>query len=244
MALRALALLCLLLAAPWTRAAPTFPDLTGRVVDDAQMLSGSARQQLSSKLQAFEQQTGNQFVVVTLPNLQGYTIEDYGYQLGRHWGIGQKGKDNGVLLIVAKQERKVRIEVGYGLEGQLTDALSSRIIQGVILPDFRKGQFSQGIVDGSDAIIAVLHGDASKVPQPRDRGTQGRSLFSVIFMIMVGLMIFGSFFGGGGGGFRRRRSGFWYGGFGGTGGGFGSGGGGGFSGGGGGFGGGGASGGW
>lgn len=244
MAARALALLCLLLAAPWTFAAPTFPDLTGRVVDDANMLSGSAQQQLTSELQAFEQQTGNQFVVVTLPNLQGYTIEDFGYQLGRHWGIGQKGKDNGVLLIVAKQERKVRIEVGYGLEGQLTDALSSRIIQGIILPDFRKGQFSQGIVDGTAAIIAVLQGDTSKVPKPRDRGAQGRSLFSVIFMIVVGFMIFGSFFGGGGGGFGRRRGGFWYGGFGGTGGGFGSGGGGGFSGGGGSFGGGGASGGW
>nr|WP_097460856.1 TPM domain-containing protein [Mangrovitalea sediminis] len=246
MAVRVWAFALLMLTAPWSVAAPQFPALTGPVVDDAHMLSAQAQQQLSAELRAFEQKTTNQLVVVTLPDLQGYTIEDFGYQLGRHWGIGQKEKNNGVLLIVAKKERKVRIEVGYGLEGQLTDALSSRIIQGIILPDFRKGQVSQGIVDGAGAIIALLQGDATAIPKARDRNPPSRNLFSLIFVIVIGIMVFGSFFGGGGGGFGRRRGGFWYGGFGGPGGGFGGGlgGGGGFSGGGGGFGGGGASGGW
>jgi len=117
-------------------AAPAFPELTGRVVDNASMLSPQAEQHLNKLLAAHENASTNQLVVVTLPDLQGYTIEQYGYQLGRHWGIGQGGENNGVLLIVAKAERKVRIEVGYGLEGELTDAISSNIIHTVITREF------------------------------------------------------------------------------------------------------------
>ena len=106
-------------------AAIKFPELTGRVVDNAGLLSPAVEQALTEQLAAHEQATTNQVVVVTLPNLQGYTIEEFGYQLGRYWGIGQKGKDNGVVFLVAKAERKVRLEVGYGLEGVLTDALSA-----------------------------------------------------------------------------------------------------------------------
>jgi len=105
-------------------AAPTFPTLTGRVVDDANLLSPEDEQTLTQELKDLEDKSSDQLVVVTLPSLQGYEIEDYGYQLGRHWGIGTKELDNGVLLIVAPNERKVRIEVGYGLEPILTDALS------------------------------------------------------------------------------------------------------------------------
>jgi uncharacterized protein len=117
------------LATAAAASAPVFPALTGRVVDDANVLSPPTREALTAKLEALESKTSRQLVVVTVPSLQGYAIEDYGYQLGRAWGIGEKGKNNGALLIVAPNERKVRVEVGYGLEGVLTDALSEVILQ-------------------------------------------------------------------------------------------------------------------
>src|SRR5665213_3766315 len=118
-------------------AAPTFPPLTGRVVDEAGILSDDTKRDLDGILAGDQQHfSGRQIVVATLKSLQGYEIEDYGYQLGRAWGIGQKGKNNGALLIVAPTERKVRIEVGYGLEGVLTDALTSVILQQAVLPKF------------------------------------------------------------------------------------------------------------
>src|SRR5579872_841188 len=132
-------------------AEPKFPPLTGRVVDAADMLDAGAQQQLTAQLEAFERASGIQLVVATLPDLQGYEIEEFGYQLGRAWGIGQRDKNNGVLLIVAKAERKVRIEVGYGLEGSLTDALSVNIINTVITPQFKTGQFAAGIEQGTQA---------------------------------------------------------------------------------------------
>lgn len=158
-------------------AALSFPALTGRVVDDATILSTSTKQSLEQELANYEQSTTNQVVIVTLRSLQGTTIEDYGYQLGRTWGIGQKGKDNGVLLIVAPKERKVRIEVGYGLEGTLTDALSSQIIQGTILPDFRSGNMEQGIIDGMHAILSTLNGQPIDITSQMDFDPQhgGRS---------------------------------------------------------------------
>jgi len=137
-------------------AAPQFPPLTGRVVDGAQILSTGAEAKLTAQLAALEQKTGRQLVVATLPTLQGYEIEDYGYQLLRAWAIGRKAEDDGAILIVAPNERKVRIEVGYGLEPVLTDALSSLIIQRRILPAFRSGNMEQGVVDGTEAIIAQL----------------------------------------------------------------------------------------
>src|SRR6187549_3310023 len=120
-------------------AAPTFPALTGRVVDDAGILSSGTRADLTQKLAALESKTSRQLVVVTLPSLQGYEISDYGYQLLRAWGIGQAKLNNGLLLIVAPKERKTRIEVGYGLEPIVTDAFSSVVIQSQVLPRFRNG---------------------------------------------------------------------------------------------------------
>lgn len=243
-----LALLSLGVNANASAATPQFPKLTGPVVDQAEMLSAATEQELTQLILAHERATSNQVVVVTLPNLDGYAIEDYGYQLGRAWGIGQKGKDNGALLIVAKAERKIRIEVGYGLEGELTDAISSNIINAVITPDFKRAQFDQGVLDGTRAIIAALGGEYQMQQEPAGRHHVSTGwvwlMFIVFFWILPGL------FGG-----RGRRGLFWGlllgstlgndrhrggGGFGG--GGFGGGGG--FSGGGGSFGGGGASGGW
>jgi uncharacterized protein len=143
----------------------TFPTLTGRVVDQANILDGTTRNALTQKLADLETKTTTQVVVVTLPSLQGTTIEDFGYQLGRSWGIGQKGFNNGALLIVAPNERKVRIEVGCGLEGTLTDAISKLIIENAILPRFRAGDFPGGISRGVDDLVQVLSGGAEEFKQ-------------------------------------------------------------------------------
>jgi uncharacterized protein len=226
-----------------------FPELTGRVVDNAQLIEPSVREQLTQQLQAHEKVTGEQLVIVTLPDLQGADIADFGYQLGRYWGIGQKDKNNGALLIVARDERKLRIEVGYGLEDRLTDAQSSVIIHQVITPAFKAGNFSKGISDGVAAMLVVLGGNPLDEPStvyessgdPSDDFLSrhpGLFVFLVLMFIltvfvcqMLGILPAGRGGSGGSGG-----------GFGG--GGFGGGGGGGFSGGGGSFGGGGSSGGW
>jgi uncharacterized protein len=140
----------------------TFPALTGRVVDEAVLLSVQDRTSLTRALAALEAKTGAQFVVVTLGSLRDVTIEDYGYQLGRRWGIGQKDKDTGVLLIVAPNQRAVRIEVGYGLEGVLTDALTRTIINTAILPRFKAGDYPGGMKAGAAQIIGALGGDAGR----------------------------------------------------------------------------------
>ncbi|MGN8199442.1 TPM domain-containing protein [Salinisphaera sp. RV14] len=258
----ALVALALIATACVADAKPDFPKLTGRVVDNAQMLSPAAESRLTRMLAALEQANGDQVVVVTLPDLGGDSIETYGYQLGRAWGIGQKKKNNGALLIIAKKEHAVRIEVGYGLEGQLTDARSSVIIHQVIEPAFKKGDFDAGVLRGTAAIVQLLGGkppselvqQASQAMQHQQHEQRRPSLGHTLMFFVLIIAIVALFGGGGGGGRggRRRRGGFmpWFipmgGGFGGGAGGFGGGGlgGGGFSGGGGGFGGGGASGGW
>jgi uncharacterized protein len=244
-----------LVAAP-ASAAPTFPALTGRVVDDAHVLSAATVTDLTAKLADLETKTGRQLVVVTLPSLQGYEIEDYGYQLGRAWGIGQKGKDNGVLFIVAPTEHKVRIEVGYGLEPILTDTLSSVILQEQVLPKLRAGDVDGGVVAGTNAIIGQLSADptaaaanvqqatqAARAPHPHGLPFGAIIVLIILFFVFSGL--FRSHMGGGMGWLlpmmilsSGSRGGGWGGG---DGGGFGGGG---FSGGGGSFGGGGASGSW
>ncbi len=244
-----LTLLLLLPATVWAQSTPEFPDLTGRVVDQADMLSPQVETRLTQMLQAHEQASTEQVVVVTLPNLQGYPIEDFGYQLGRHWGIGQEGEDNGALLIVAEEERAIRIEVGYGLEGRLTDAQSSVIISQAISPAFRQGDFEAGIINGTAAMIQVLGGEPLAVPQSQQpRAAQEKpnaGLVGLIFLGMLGVVFFiGSRGGRGGrGGAALVGAALLGAAMGGRGGGGGFGGGG-FGGGGGGFGGGGASGGW
>ncbi len=235
-------------------AAPTFPPLTGRVVDDAHVLSDQTQADLNQKLTALEQKTGDQVVVVTLPSLQGYEIEDYGYQLGRAWGIGQKGKNTGALFIVAPAEHKVRIEVGYGLEPVLTDALTSVILQTQVIPKFRSGDVQGGVVDGTNAIVDQLGLDPAeaqaKAQAAAQRPASAPIHVPIIVVIIVVFALFSLVFRGGGGlwalpflfmgGGGDRRGGWGDGGSWGGGGG----GGGGFSGGGGSFGGGGSSGNW
>jgi len=257
-------LLCLADLTPALAQTPlTFPPLEGRVVDGARLLSPAKEQEITAKLEALERETTDQVVVVTIESLQGHEIEDYGYQLGRAWGIGRQDKDNGALLLIAPDEKKVRIEVGYGLEPVLTDAMSALIIQNAILPAFRQGDFERGITQGVDAIDEQLRLDPTEARALAEAAERPRAkapiaiavIVALVFAFLVLAMIGGVNRG------RRRRGGdglapilIWAaseamrsrGGHGG-GDGFGSGGfggGGGFSGGGGSFGGGGASGGW
>lgn len=259
--------LLLVFAAP--ASAQTFPKLTGRVVDDAHILSPATVADLTSKSQALESKTSRQLVVATVPSLQGYPIEDYGYRLGRAWGIGQKGIDNGVILLVAPNEHKVRIEVGYGATAYLTDAMSGIIIREDILPHFKQSppDYDGGVEAGVDAIVGQLSLPPDQAEKAAAAAEQkaaaqqhsGGGALPIVFWVMIFAFIMLSRM-------RRRVGGRYYrhggispwvmlwglnalgrggggwgggGGFGGGGGGFG-----GFSGGGGGFGGGGASGSW
>ncbi len=237
---------------------PTFPKLSGRVVDSANMLGQADRQLITQQLAALEEKSSDQLVLVTLPSLQGYDIADFGVRLARHWQIGQKDKNNGVLLIVAPKDRKVRIEVGYGLEGTLTDTLAGNIVHNRILPLFRKGDMREGIKRGITDIIDVLTGDAAGVAQrakgKRRSSGDGPDLTGLFILALWGFMFFGgigkAFLGAGSsrGGVIivpvGEATSHWSGGRGSGGFGGGFGGGGGFSGGGGSFGGGGSSGGW
>lgn len=169
----------------------TFPKLTGRVVDEAGILSDGAKIKIEGLLKSAENNSSNQVVVVTLKSLQGNDIADYGYQLGRHWGIGQKKLNNGVLLIVAPNERKVRIEVGYGLEGKLTDAISSVIINSDILPYFKRGDFDGGVINGVKAILSVLKGTYTKDAKTSKKDDLAPILFfAFIFFIMFTQSLF------------------------------------------------------
>jgi uncharacterized protein len=258
-----LAVAALLACVTAAAAAPKFPPLTGRVVDNAQMLSPATERRLDSELANLEAQTGRQMVVATVPDLQGYEIEDYGYQLGRTWAIGRKGEDDGVIFLVAPKERKVRIEVGYGLEPVLTDALSSVILQTAVLPAFREGRMEAGVVAGAEAVMQQLalpqdeaEARVAQAAQVRQAPSGGGSAIPVIFVILIVFWILGGILRGfGGRGRRGRGGGMWWllplilssGGGGRRGGGWGGGGGfggGGFGGGGGSFGGGGSSGSW
>lgn len=142
---------CLLLWAVLAAAQVQVPPLTGRVVDRAELLNPAQESELTQLLAGHEQATGNQLVVVTLPDLGGRSIEETGLALGRQWGIGQKGKDNGALLIVAQAERRIRIEVGYGLEDRLTDAQSALIIHNLIAPPSARGIFPAAFAPASRA---------------------------------------------------------------------------------------------
>ena len=268
----ALLLALFALAAP--AAAQTFPPLTGRVVDQAHLLSPAQVQDLTSKSQALETQTGRQFVIATVSSLEGYPVEDYGYRLGRAWKIGGEKEDNGVVLLVAPNEHKVNISTGYGAGGFLTDAMSGIIIREAILPHFKQSppDFGGGIEAGADAIIkqmslppeeAQKNVAAAEQAQQQRQHSGGSPLPVIFWMLVIGFVVLSHFRRAVGRRYRGRRSGIspwvvlwglnelsrgsrsgWGGGSSWGGGGGGWGGGGGFSGGGGSFGGGGASGSW
>jgi uncharacterized protein len=186
----AAALALMFLSSPGTAQTLTFPALSGRVVDEAGILDQATRAALTDKLAALEAKTTDQLVVVTLKSLRGTAIDDYGYQLGRHWQIGQKDKNNGILLIVAASERQVRIEVGYGLEGTMTDARSKYIIETAILPKFKAGDLPGGISLGVTEITQVLMGDPEFLQRAQQRssaaaGTSSKSAPPVWLVVVL-----------------------------------------------------------
>lgn len=229
------------------------------VTDQGDMLSSSEERWLSQKLDAYEDSTSTQIIVVTLPSLDGIPESEYAIELGRQWKVGQQGQNNGVVILASRNDRRIFIATGYGLEGAIPDAIANRIVQNIIVPNFRQGQFYNGFSSAVDALVAAARGEFEAHPQ-RNRG-EPLDEETLLLIVFAALFLFAMFSKGGGhGGGRkyrnRRRSNFpvilWgpsfgggggdFGGFGG--GGFGGGGFGGFGGGGGSFGGGGAGGGW
>ena len=200
------------LAAP--ASAQTFPQLTGRVVDQADLLRPEQEVDLSSKSQALEAQTGRQFVVATVKSLEGYPIEDYAYRLGRAWKIGDEKRDDGVILLVAPNEKKVWIATGYGSGAFLTDAVSGVIVREAILPQFKKNppDYGAGITAGADAIIKQmsLPPDQARAnveearQQESRRGAEGAWFLPVLFAMIVAFAILSSLARRGSG--RRYRS--------------------------------------
>ncbi|MFZ3482805.1 TPM domain-containing protein [Sphingomonas sp. 3-13AW] len=211
-------LACGLTAAP--AQAQDFPKFTGFVVDAANVLSPEQEAALTQKLDQLQQKTNHQLVVATVPDLQGYAIDDYGYRLGRAWGVGLKDADNGAILLVAPNERKVRVEVGYGLEPVLTDAFSSLVVNNTILPRFKAGDLPGGIIAGADALAAQLslpdadaEARAKAAAAEYDRthataargGNGGGSHLALVFWGMVLLFVLLSMLRGRGGAKGRRR---------------------------------------
>lgn len=243
----ALVLLLAMLSATALEAAfPPVPALTSRVNDHAGMISPEARVEIERKFADLEADESTQIAILTVPSLQGEPIEEFSIRVAEAWKLGLKERDNGILLIVSKGDRKIRIEIGYGLEGRVTDLQSGRIIDGIIKPAFARGAFDVGFIGAADALVAAARGEFSAPPAAKKSARDKAPSIPLVFLVLLFLFIYlrmqggrhhgGPFiFGGppgpGGGGFT-------------SGGGFGGFGGGGFSGGGGGFGGGGASGDW
>jgi uncharacterized protein len=173
------------------------PYLTGRVTDNAGILSAHARKALSENLKAHEARTGNQIAVLTIPTLHGEAIEEYAVRVFEEWKLGQKGKDNGVLMIVVPEDRRMRIEVGYGLEGTLTDLMAGRIIQHVMTPRFGNGDYEGGLTDGVMAVVKLLErGEAPAVTGGTSRvGRSGANFVEpdlpILQRILFGAFIFG-----------------------------------------------------
>jgi uncharacterized protein len=235
--MRALYLILLLLLPVFPAAALDVPDPTGYVNDRAGLLSQNVELKLEQFLREFENSDSTQITILTIPTLEDETLEGYALKVFESWKIGQLGKDNGALLLIAKEERKIRIEVGYGLEGRLTDLLAGRIIDNEISPKFKQGDYDGGVISGVLAMAETVRGEyaGSGVKKKQKKS----SPFGLIFLLFFLGPLLSRL--GGRRGSRYRRSGIYFGPFIGGGGGFGGGG---FSGGGGGSGGGGASGGW
>ncbi|MBC2732842.1 MAG: methanol dehydrogenase [Desulfobacteraceae bacterium] len=182
-------LLLVMLLVPLGTYALTVPSLKGRVNDYAQMFSPAAVQHLDRVLQDLETSDSTQIVVLTIPSLEGDSLEDFSIRVAEQWRIGQKNLDNGAILLIAKAERKLRIEVGYGLEGRLTDLMAGRIIANVIVPRFKDGQIDQGVLDGVQAMVGVVKGEFSANEAPSgNRGQEPRSgngLFGLILALFI-----------------------------------------------------------
>lgn len=190
-------LLAFLVLLPLAAFAASLPALTGRVVDNANLIDAATEVLLTQKLADFEAKGSDQIVVATVPSLDGEAIEPYANRLFRAWNLGQGGEDNGVLLLVARDDRKMRIEVGYGLEGTLTDLHSKLIIENDLVPAFRAGDFSGGIEKAVDDIVMVLEGNPEEL-EARGARNQDTSMnidewIPIIFITIWAILFFGGF---------------------------------------------------
>jgi uncharacterized protein len=189
-------LIIVLLLFPAQLPALEAPLLTGRVNDLARVLSPESQQLLEQKLAAFERETSNQVVVLTVPSLQGDDIDRFSIRVADAWKIGQKGRDNGVLLVIAQEERKVRIEVGLGLQGVLPDITAGQIIRDVMRPYLKSGNYDQGIAAGVDSIIAATKGEFKGAQQPARQNSARKSSPSFFIMLLgavVAIAVLGLF---------------------------------------------------
>jgi uncharacterized protein len=187
----AAAALTLLLVMIQVALALDVPPLRGRVNDNAGMLSQGVARQLDLLLKDFEQRDSTQIVVLTIPSLEGEALEDFSMRVAEQWKIGHRGLDNGAILLISRADRKVRIEVGYGLEGRLTDLQAGRILRGIILPEFKAGRFDQGVVNGVHAMIDTVRGEF-KAEDKKDSGGFGSKDFSNIipFLLLFVFLVF------------------------------------------------------
>ena len=169
-----------------------FPKLEGRIIDQVNLLSPAIKNDINSILKDHEKRKTNQIVVVILDSLHGYEIEDYSYQLGRYWGIGEKEKNNGVLLVISMAEKKIRIEVGYGLEGALTDKISHEIINYTIMPNFKAKQYELGVLKAVNEIILSIQGEYSPKVDIGDFSNTSKFAFLIplIFFALMFLSMF------------------------------------------------------
>jgi uncharacterized protein len=177
--------LCLVCTAAPLRAEQAVPELKGRVVDLTSTLDAAQRQALSQRLAEFESHKGSQIVVLLVPTTEPESIEQYGIRVVDEWKLGRKGVDDGVLLLIAKNDRALRIEVGRGLEGVLTDAMSRRIIDNIIVPHFRSGNYAEGVRAGVDAIAALLEGEPLPPPPPVDGYGDAPALIPLLFVALA-----------------------------------------------------------
>ena len=178
-------LLCGLVFATASLAQQAIPRNDGWVTDGAGFLTPQQEQALEALMESYKAGSGHEMALLTVPDLGGRALEGYTLEVARTWGLGEQGRNNGALLFVTKAERKIRIEVGRGLEGNLTDSISGRIIRNVIAPQFKGGRSYEGLRDGIQAMHAAAGGDYAKIPQRRGGRTGGIRLMPMIFLIWL-----------------------------------------------------------
>jgi uncharacterized protein len=185
-------LLCMTLLLPWEVTALEVPVLKGRVNDYAGILSPEAENRIESQLKDLEERDSTQVAVLTVPSLKGDSLEDFSMRVAERWKIGRKGLDNGAILVIARDDRRVRIEVGYGLEGRLTDLTAGRIIRDRIVPEFRAGRFDQGVLNGVAALTEVVRGEyqapARSPSGPAASGAEDLVPFLLVFVFLVSML--------------------------------------------------------
>ncbi|MBB4119760.1 uncharacterized protein GGR32_002066 [Mesonia hippocampi] len=190
---------------------PKLPSKQTSVYDGGNVLQKNQKQALEHKLLNYADSTSTQIVVATIPSLNGEYIGTYSAEWAHQWGIGQKGKDNGLLILLARDERKIWISTGYGLEAHLTDALSKQIIDQVIIPEFKQGNYYAGLDKGTTAIISVLSGTYKAIPKPPPNKNSpfilGNIIVFIFFVVIILLIIFRKNKGNGGNGGRGSLSG-------------------------------------